>query len=155
MGINKRYIRLSLRLTTAGFLFYSVKKQLDVVILHCNKKSVSTKESTMSKFKVSFNGSTLCVFSVIEESCYTHLANIDTLTNRIYTTIGGYELLGDNLFKKNHKPAFFDKQDNSNLYSESEDSYKSEQFRKFNVAVQFDPKELEAVIKMCSRAFNF
>lgn len=46
----------------------------------------------MNKLKTKFNGRILCVYAVIEKDIMVHLANIDTMTNRMYTTKDGFEL---------------------------------------------------------------
>ena len=93
----------------------------------------------MSKFKTTFNGKTLCVFANIDKNIQVHLANIDTITNRIYTTPDGYELISTNEFKQDHPFTFF------------EDTNKSE-YWKFSGIVMFRKDEITQVISMCNRA---
>ena len=93
----------------------------------------------MNRFKTTFNGRTLCVFANIEKDIQVHLANIDTMTNRIYTTPEGYELIGTNAFKKDHPITFF------------EETGKTE-YRKFSGIVVFKKDEIQQVISMCNRA---
>lgn len=96
-----------------------------------------------NKFKVAFNGRTLCVFAVINSSdlgsIVTHIANIDTMSRRIYTTADGYNLLATDEFKSTHEVLKF------------EDAG----LRKFNVCTNFYISELSSIIKMCSREFVF
>ena len=93
----------------------------------------------MSKLKTTFNGRILCVFANIDKDIQVHLANIDTMTNRIYTTPDGFDLISTNEFKKDHSIEFF------------EESSKSE-YRKFSGIVVFKKDEVQQVISMCNRA---
>lgn len=93
----------------------------------------------MSNLKTKFNGKTLCVFANIDKDIQVHLANIDTMANRIYTTPDGYDLISTNEFKKDHPLTFFD--ENSKT-----------EYRKFSGIVVFRQNEIQQVIRMCSRA---
>lgn len=103
-----------------------------------------------NKLQVKFNGATLCVFANIDKSIMVHLANIDTKSNRIYTTFDGYDLIATQPFKANHKMQFFDKQEEKQEYDDSQNFGKS-LYRKFDVAVDFTAQELSKIIAMCSR----
>ena len=94
--------------------------------------------------KCNHNLNTITVFSSIE-GITTHLANIDTRTNRIYTTKEGYELIGTDSFKVNHKVEWFDMDVDSNQAP----------YRKFPVSVSFGKHELLDVVAMCSRELVF
>lgn len=94
--------------------------------------------------KCNHNLNIVTVFSSIE-GITTHLANIDTRTNRIYTTKEGYELIADDAFKVNHSIAWFDMEVESNQAP----------YRKFPVSVSFDKWELTDVFAMCSRELVF
>lgn len=108
----------------------------------------------MNKFKCNVNLNTVCVFAVIDGASYCHLANIDMRTNRIYTTQAGYELLATENFKSNHCVSYFDEQKCTETYDKQEE-FKDSLFRKFDVAVNFAASELQRVIRMCSREFEF
>jgi hypothetical protein len=75
-------------------------------------------------------------------------------TNRIYTTQAGYELLATDSFKSNHCVSYFDEQKCTETYDKKEE-LKDSLFRKFDVAVNFAASELQRVIRMCSREFEF
>lgn len=111
----------------------------------------------MNKFKTTFNGKTLCVFVVIDSDIVVHLANIDTITNRMYTTIDGYNLVATNLFKQNHSLLMFDEEpiDNSSYEDDFTFEKSKQPFRKFNACVGFHKYEIPSIIKMCSREFEF
>lgn len=108
----------------------------------------------MNKFKCNVNLNTVCVFAVMDDASYCHLANIDIRTNRIYTTRAGYELLATDNFKSNHFISYFDEQKCTETYDKQEE-FKDSLFRKFDVAVNFAASELQRVIGMCSREFEF
>lgn len=111
----------------------------------------------MNKFKCNVNRNTVCVFAVIDGASWSHLANIDMRTNRIYTTQAGYELLATDNFKSNHCVSYFDEAETYNAiktYNEREE-FKDSLFRKFDVAVNFAASELQNIIRMCSREFEF
>ena len=99
------------------------------------------KVETANRLKCNHNLNTVTVFSVIEGTM-THLANIDKRTNRIYSTLSGYRLIATEEFYENHQPMMFDDDD---------ESEEGPAYRKFDVAVAFDPTELHRVIDMCSR----
>lgn len=109
----------------------------------------------MNKFKCNVNRNTVCVFAVIDGASWSHLANIDMRTNRIYTTQAGYELLATDKFKSNHHVSYFDEMEcDCETYSKQEE-FKESLFRKFDVAVNFAANELQNIIRMCSREFEF
>ncbi len=94
--------------------------------------------------KCNHNLNIVTVFSSIE-GITTHLANIDTRTNRIYTTKEGYELIADSCFKSTHNLEWFDMEVESNQAP----------YRKFPVSISFDKWELTDVFAMCSRELVF
>lgn len=107
----------------------------------------------MNKLSTKFNGKTICVFANIEK-INVHLANIDTMTNRIYTTYQGYELLASNGFKRNHNILSMEdeiSEDSDNAFCRKPET----NFRKFNACVIFQHSELSSVISMCNRAVEF
>lgn len=100
-----------------------------------------------NQFKVKFNGKTLCVFATINDeelgNIIVHIANIDTMANRIYTTFDGYYMLATPDFQASHTILKFDEEANTN------------DIIKFNVCVDYTAEELTHIIKMCSRYFSF
>ena len=111
----------------------------------------------MNKFKCNHNLNTITVFAIIDGASYCHLANVDTRTNRIYTTQAGYDLLATNSFKSNHKVSYYDDIDTftaSKVYNAQEE-FKTSLYRKFDVAVSFNHSELPDIVRMCSREFTF
>jgi hypothetical protein len=98
----------------------------------------------MMNLKCLRNNVTICVFGIVDD-VNVHIANISTVTNKIYTTLSGYELLATESFKKLHEALPFD------------DDKPTEQtdYRKFDISVHFDKSELNRVIGMCSRKLEF
>lgn len=114
----------------------------------------------MNRFKTTFNGKTLCVFACVDSDIIVHIANIDTMVKRLYTTTAGYDLLATNSFKTNHRLMAFDEviiEDTE--YNEADDfkSHKSKnsEIHKFDACVDFSNWELQGIINMCSREFSF
>ena len=107
----------------------------------------------MNSLKTTFNGRTLCLFVKVDTDILVHLGNIDTATNRIYTTLGGYDLIATNAFKSNHKLLSFDEELIKSEYNELDDFFNNRphKFRKFNVCVDFSKIELPNIISMCNR----
>lgn len=101
-----------------------------------------------NQFKVKFNGKTLCVFATINDkelgNIIVHIANIDTMANRIYTTFDGYHMLATPDFQASHTMLKFD-----------EEEANTNDIIKFNVCVDYTAEELTRIIKMCSRYFSF
>ena len=96
------------------------------------------KKDMTNRLKCNHNLNIVTVFSVIEGDM-THLANIDKLTNRIYTTISGYDLIATEHFRQSHEPLVIDEDEEDPAY------------RKFGVSIEFHPDELMNVVSMCSR----
>lgn len=110
----------------------------------------------MNKLKTTYNGATLCVFAVIEKSIMVHLANIDTMASRIYTTDLGYDLIATNVFKTNHPVKYFMPENFTAGYDETEEFLATKTpFRKFDVCVDFLHDEVPAIIRMCNRNLEF
>lgn len=95
----------------------------------------------MNRLKTT-NGSTMCIFAIIDNDVHVHLGNIDTKTNRIYTTHEGYNLISTNAFKSNHKLEWFEED-------------KKSKYRKFCCSISFLQNELTSVIQMCNRELMF
>jgi len=103
--------------------------------------------TTKTKFA---SNNVVCVFGDYA-GISVHLGNIDLRTNRLYTTVDGYDILASNCFKQNHKLRFFNEEsiEDGDCFNYYNYHAKSE-YNKFTACVDLQKDEISDVIKMCN-----
>lgn len=109
----------------------------------------------MNKLKTTFNGNKLCIFAVVDKDIVVHLGTIDTTTNRIYTTELAYNLMLTKSFKSTHPCKMFNTDEVDEEFKLSCSDGKKPAYIKFDACVNFAPRELVSIIKMCNSELIF
>lgn len=94
----------------------------------------------------------ICVFGKWED-INVHMANIDTRTNRIYTTGEGAKMIFSNSFIENHPIQYFEDSDVTELDTWGGKQYNisktNQSYNKFNACIEFKKDEIQNVLNLC------